>query len=395
MRLLVIAIAFALLILCRDGTCAQQSHPTSSAKEKIIIDTDIGTDIDDAFAVALALRSPEFQILGIATDFGDTEGRAKILDRMLGEAGRQDIPVAVGITTAIPANYGDNLPQRRYGQGGHFARTQLAVFLDAQGLDDASMQRIARELNLPEVTFVLPSSLAGCVADVRIFTPLKEMVFAGHPTIGTASVLRDKGAVPPSLTDFQLQEKVGPVPVRVADDGSEIIRLRTPKIEWERAFEPTLCADVLGLPAGDLVGNGVAPQLLSAGNPTLFVPLRNQESVDRSWLTPDGMKVLRGDEPEPFCVFPFAARPEGAYSRMFAPDYGIPEDAATGSATGPLAAFMTKHRLTSASRFVSEQGTKMGRRSLLHVHIQEAGDIDVGGHVTPVGEGTIRFRRTR
>ena len=107
---------------------AQQSVPTPKAPERIIIDTDIGDAIDDAFAIALALRSPELDILGISTDYGDTEGRAKILDRMLGEAGRQNIPVAVGIATApFPTDdpYASQyfLDQRRYGEGGHFSRT--------------------------------------------------------------------------------------------------------------------------------------------------------------------------------------------------------------------------------------------------------------------------------
>jgi trans-2,3-dihydro-3-hydroxyanthranilate isomerase len=273
-----------------------------------------------------------------------------------------------------------------------FQGNQLAVFLDGRGLDDAAMQRIARELNLPETTFIFPASLPGCAADVRIFTPFKEMLFAGHPTIGTAFVLRDQSLVPRTLGEFQIQEKVGPVPVRVAagNDG-ETIWLKTPRIRWEKTFDPILCARVLGLEAGDLIGDGIVPERLNAGNPTLFVPLRNQELVDRAWLSPDGMRLLRGDESEPFCVFVFAPSPAGAYSRMFAPEYGIPEDPATGSATGPLAAFMTKHGLISSTRFVSEQGTKMGRRSLLHVQIQGSGDIDVGGHVTPVGEGAIRL----
>ena len=98
---------------------AQSSHtPASANTEKIIIDTDIGDDVDDAFAVALALRSPELRILGISTTFGDTEARAKLLDRLLGEAGRADIPVAVGTSGLDPGNF----TQRRYAEGGHFAR---------------------------------------------------------------------------------------------------------------------------------------------------------------------------------------------------------------------------------------------------------------------------------
>src|SRR5579863_5134830 len=94
------------------------AQPAPEAPEKIIIDTDIGDDVDDAFAVALALRSPELEILGITTTFGDTETRAKLVDRMLGEAGRTDIPVAAGVATEAKSNF----TQRAYAEGGKFAR---------------------------------------------------------------------------------------------------------------------------------------------------------------------------------------------------------------------------------------------------------------------------------
>jgi inosine-uridine nucleoside N-ribohydrolase len=97
-----------------------------AASEKAIIDTDIGDDVDDAFAVALALRSPELEILGITTAYGDTETRAKLLDRMLGELGRQDIPVAVG----IPTHATNVFTQRRYAEGGHFARATHPAAVD-------------------------------------------------------------------------------------------------------------------------------------------------------------------------------------------------------------------------------------------------------------------------
>jgi purine nucleosidase len=97
---------------------AQAPAPAPGAPEKVIIDTDIGDDIDDAFAIALALSSPELEILGISTTFGDTEARAKIVDRLLGEAARTDIPVLAG----TPTHTSNVMNQRRYGEGGHFAR---------------------------------------------------------------------------------------------------------------------------------------------------------------------------------------------------------------------------------------------------------------------------------
>src|SRR5216683_7550689 len=105
-------------ILASAPVTRAQSFPAAALPEKVIIDTDIGDDIDDAFAVALALRSPELQILGITTTFGDTETRAKLLDRFLAEVGRPEIPVAAG----APSPPKSTLTQRRYAEGGHFAK---------------------------------------------------------------------------------------------------------------------------------------------------------------------------------------------------------------------------------------------------------------------------------
>ena len=271
----------------------------------------------------------------------------------------------------------------------------LAVFPDAGVIDSGTMQRIARELNLAETAFVLPPTRADCAAQVRIFTPLREMLFAGHPTIGTSFVLLDEGLVHPVAGEFVLQEKIGPVPVQVDTGERPMLWLRTPPIAVGREYDVALCAEVLGLEVTDLLG--VAPQLLNAGNPTLFVALRDRDAVDRAWLDLAGSKRLRGVDAEPFCTFVFTPTPEGAYSRMFAPEYGVPEDPATGSSTGPLAAFMMRHGLLSradGTRFVSEQGTKMGRRSFLHVRIRgEHGvvSIEVGGHVTPVATASMSF----
>jgi inosine-uridine nucleoside N-ribohydrolase len=120
---------FGLVLIFSVIPCLAQSAPSASAAkpEKIIIDTDIGDDVDDAFAVALAVRSPELQILGISTSFGDTETKAKLVDRLLGEAGRPDIPVAVGISDP---KIQTSLSQRAYAEGGHFARPSHPKALD-------------------------------------------------------------------------------------------------------------------------------------------------------------------------------------------------------------------------------------------------------------------------
>lgn len=139
--------------------------------EKIILDTDIGDDIDDAFAVALALRSPELQILGISTAFGDTEARAKIVDRLLGEAGRQDIPVAAG----LPTKTNNPMSQRRYGESGHFARTSHPSAVDF------ILDQIRR--NPGEITLVAIGPLVNVGAlidrDLQTFRKLKRVVIMG------------------------------------------------------------------------------------------------------------------------------------------------------------------------------------------------------------------------
>jgi len=270
----------------------------------------------------------------------------------------------------------------------------LAVFTDASQIDEAIMQKIAREMNLAETTFVLPPENPDCAARVRIFTPKKEMTFAGHPTIGTSFVLLDDGAIH-NHDSFYLEEKVGPVQIWVEHGERPMIWLRTPPISEGRIFDRSLCAQALGIETDDLLD--VDPQLLNAGNPTLFVGLKNEAAVDRAWLDSQGMKILTDREGEQFCVFVFSQTSEGAYSRMFAPEYGVPEDPATGSSTGPLAAFMIKHGLltgASNTRFISEQGTKMGRRSLLHVRFagnKQGEGIYVGGHVTAIAEGRMRL----
>jgi trans-2,3-dihydro-3-hydroxyanthranilate isomerase len=271
----------------------------------------------------------------------------------------------------------------------------LAVFPEASDLDGPTMQKIARELNLSETAFVVRPVDPRCAAGVRIFTPAKEMNFAGHPTIGASFVLLDERIVAADCEHLILEEKVGPVPIQVERTLPPMIWLKTPPIYWGTQHNPSLCAAVLGLEPAELLGP--PPQLLDAGNPTLLVALKSNHAVDRAWLDLDGARRLRGGATEPFCVFVFAPTPQGAYSRMFAPEYGILEDPATGSSTGPLAAFMMRHGLATSdagTRFISEQGTKMGRRSLVHVKLAGPGGVDgiyVGGNVAELASGSMEL----
>jgi trans-2,3-dihydro-3-hydroxyanthranilate isomerase len=270
----------------------------------------------------------------------------------------------------------------------------LAVLPDARGLDGETMQRVAREFNLSETVFVLPAERSGNVARLRIFTPAREMRFAGHPTIGGGAVLLWLGLVPDGCERFAVEELVGDVSIRVDRSSSPLkLWLTTPPIEFGPVFDAGLCARVLGIAADDLLGP--PPQLVSAGNPNIFVAVRDPAAVDRAQLDLAGVRALHDGSVSDHGVFVFAPTAGGAYSRMFAPEHGVIEDPATGSATGPLAAYMMRHGLAPArdgTLLVSEQGTKMGRRSLLHiaVHGEHGQDgIEVGGSVVEFARGTI------
>lgn len=284
-----------------------------------------------------------------------------------------------------------------------FTNTQLegnplAVFTNAAALDASTMQRIAQELNLPETAFLLPSTKDGCDLRVRIFTPATEMVFAGHPTIGSSFVARMTGFVPQNATEFVLEELVGPVPVRVEDGDEPYFWLRTPPISKLDEVDRVKSARAVGLQEADLVAN-VPAEVWTAGTPIHFIAVRDKETVDRAQADTAALKALYANEQRAPVTFVFAAVATGAYSRMFAPHLGIAEDPATGGATGPLAAFMIEYGLAPSTadgaRFISEQGVKMGRRSELHIRLN--GDrgkefIEVGGQVAPLTRATMTLR---
>src|SRR5690242_4674368 len=136
----------------------------------------------------------------------------------------------------------------------------LAVFPDARGLEDATMQKIAKELNLSETTFVLPSTRADCAVRVRIFTPAREMLFAGHPTIVTSFVLINEGIVPKTSERFLIYEKAGPVPIRVEQGAPPMIRHTTPPIQLRQTHDPVVCPKALGIEPNDLLN--APPQIV-------------------------------------------------------------------------------------------------------------------------------------
>ena len=272
---------------------------------------------------------------------------------------------------------------------------QLAVFPTGQEIPGSTMQQIASELNLAETAFIAPATRSDCAVSVRIFTPRRELSFAGHPTIGTSFVVVAEQFVPGGTSEFFLDEKIGPVRIRVEHGARPLIWLSTPPISFGKLYEADRCAQALGLDVGDLLQ--VSPQVVSAGNRTLIVAVRDKEQVDRVTFDSAGLSRLKSKDDPPLLVMIFTPTPDGAYSRVFGPEFGVPEDPATGSATGPLAAFMVRNGFVSGeagTEFVSEQGVKMGRRGVLHVRLSGENGVDgieIGGYVSPVAEATMKL----
>lgn len=273
-----------------------------------------------------------------------------------------------------------------------FAGNPLAIFPDAV-FDDETMHRIARELNLSETVFVTRAQ-GGPAAALRIFTPQREMQFAGHPTIGTAIALTDRLEwIRPDQASFTLRLGIGDVPIRVERGSSTTAWLTTPAVTFGREIAREDAASVLGLGIADVRGD-LVPLMAGAGNPFLYVGLSGKAAVDRAELDVSAVREQVGwsDVNGVYC---FAQTDDGAYSRMFAPMSGIVEDPATGSATGPLYAYLSRcGALPHKERFVTDQGVAMGRPSVLHVRIRWNGDepesIEVGGTAVFIGEGTLR-----
>ena len=283
------------------------------------------------------------------------------------------------------------------------AGNPLAVVLNADGLTADQMQRIARETNLSETTFVLPANQREHAARVRIFTPHVELPFAGHPTIGTAWVLLDEGLVDAAAGSFSLEEGVGPVPVRVERRGGATrLWMLHPAIKWHRIIDDRDgLARALGLTAADLVPD-VPVQIVATGTSFIYVALTDQAAVDRAESNGPALAGVLNPYGLP-AVFLFASiGANRLYSRMFGPhsDIRIAEDPATGSASGPLGALAVRYGLVPSAaevEIVSEQGTRMGRQSFVHIKLQyrlpgpphgkpqqDPTRIEVGGSVMPV-----------
>lgn len=266
-----------------------------------------------------------------------------------------------------------------------FARRPLegnpvAVFFDGEDLTADTMQRIAREMNLSETTFVLPPERGGN-ARIRIFTPVNELPFAGHPLLGTAVALYRRYG----QDELRLETAMGVIPVVLAEDGGVVmVRMWQPIPTWapyERAEE---LLSALGLSSSTL-----PVEAYRNGPRHVFVGLASVSAL--SALRPDHRALSRFPDMATNCF----ARNGGQWrARMFSPAYGVVEDAATGSAAGPLAIHLARHQLADYGNALEIlQGVEIGRPSLMLATARATADgvesVEVGGHGVVVVRGTI------
>ena len=261
---------------------------------------------------------------------------------------------------------------------------QLAVFTDAREIPAAQLQPLAREMNFSETVFVYPPEADGH-ARIRIFTPVSELPFAGHPVLGTAFVL----AGPLQLPEIRLETGKGVVPVALERDG--------PRIVFGRMQQPIPSVDPFDDGAELLAALGVESselplELYESGVGNVYVLLPDEEAV--AAVEPDLAAVARvmgGVHAN--CTAGSGTRWK---TRMFAPGDGVPEDPATGSAAGPLALHLARHgRISFGEEIEISQGAEIGRPSTLFARVEGSADsvesVEVGGSAVVVARGEFRL----
>lgn len=288
-----------------------------------------------------------------------------------------------------------------------FEGNQLAVFPDARDLTTAQMQTITREMNFSESTFLLPAETPGTDVRMRIFTPGAELPMAGHPTIGTTFALAHDGVIAAGRERWVFGLGVGPTPVELTWQGGVLSFAWMDQRPPEYRQPASARADVIrasGVSPDAVDATGLPVEEISCGTQFIFVPVQTRAAVDAAEPDMSAMRRLHSAFPSGhIAVFIFSTEtvdPDvAAYSRMFSPSMGIPEDPATGGASGPLGSYLVKHGLVTREQrrdMVSLQGVAMGRPSRIHMRITEDANgvitrVQVGGKAVRIGEGTLEL----
>lgn len=269
-----------------------------------------------------------------------------------------------------------------------FGGNQLAVIPDATALPEADLQKIAREFNFSETTFVFPPENAQNQAKVRIFTPTMEIPFAGHPVVGTAVALADLGVVAEG-GNMVLELGVGPLPCHAADGNARF----TTEVPLEMIATPDVAqvATALGLEVTDIKVDAHVPTLASVGLPFTITELQTREALAR--ITTDVSVFRAGAAQYPtsldFAQFAYYRDGTTLHARMFAPLDNIPEDPATGSACAALGALLTEVQKADL-QLVIHQGEDMGRLSVIELSTQGAA-VTISGAAKRIMQGEFVY----
>jgi trans-2,3-dihydro-3-hydroxyanthranilate isomerase len=277
-----------------------------------------------------------------------------------------------------------------------YAGNQLAVVRNAGTLSSAQMQRIANEMHFSETAFILSDQKRNDGYDVRIFTPATEMPFAGHPTLGTAYVIRHN-IVAETTNRVVLNLKVGQIPVTFEKDGKnrEILWMKQIAPTFGKTFDAAKISQMLNLDVND-IDSKYPVQEVSTGVPFVITPLKTLDAVKRVRIDKDRKLELTKDSQAEILVFcPETYKKENSLNvRVFVDLYGIPEDPATGSANGCLAGYLSRYRYFGGDLVDVrvEQGYEIGRPSLLHLKAENREGkirVYVGGKVVMVASGEL------
>ena len=288
-----------------------------------------------------------------------------------------------------------------------FEGNQLAVFPEPHGLSTEEMQRITKEMNFSECTFVLPAESTGTDVRMRIFTPGEELPMAGHPTIGSTYALVHERVIAQGATAFVFGLGVGPTPVTLDWRGGVldfVWMTQQPPSFRGRLDHLDRFAAAIGLAPADLAP-GLPVEAISCGVPFLVAPIASRDGVDRIAIDALAYRDACASSGVPeLPLFAFttdrsgATSDEAVYSRMLAPQLGVAEDPATGSASGPLGCYLATYDLIPApalAHHVSLQGVRMGRPSRIHISIDRSGTtitrVRVGGRSVLLGEGRLSW----
>ena len=273
-----------------------------------------------------------------------------------------------------------------------FAGNQLAVFRSGAKLTSEQMQSIAREMHFSETTFIMSEEKYNGGYEVRIFTPVAEVPFAGHPTLGTAHIIRTEIATD-APGEVLINLKVGQIPVIFEE---EISWMKQVPPEFGKKIDAASVAEVLGLRRSE-IDERFPVEEVSSGLPHIIVPLKKFDSLKRVRVSLDKYYgLIKNTWAKPILIFCPESH-EGLNNisvRMFADCYGVPEDPATGSGNGCLAAYLVKNRYWGKNKINvrSEQGYEINRPSLLYLKAEEMGgqiNVFVGGKSITIARGEM------